>query len=171
METYVQAFTNRFRKRFVFNLLKCISWLFMVFFKGEHNEAYDHEAFLGDEAEQFASLTPEEARVKLGLVVDKIDQDNDTLVTEAELTRWIKETAQRSVDRRTEEFWTRNNPGGEKEISWDKYRAIQYGFLTDSHITNEGGRWIFYLDTLSWLVKFDIWFKYVIFDIFANGQI
>ena len=144
----------------------------MIFItKGEHNEAYDHEAFLGDEAEQFASLTPEEARVKLALVVDKIDQDNDTLVTEAELTKWIKETAQRSVDRRTEEFWTRNNPGGESEISWDKYRAIQYGFLTDSHITNEGGRWIFYLDTLSWLVKFDIWFKYVIFDIFANGQI
>ena len=112
--------------------------------KGEHNDAYDHEAFLGDEAEQFASLTPEEARVKLALVVDKIDQDNDTLVTEAELTRWIKETAQRSVDRRTEEFWRRNNPGGESEISWDKYRAIQYGFLTDSHITDEGGRWIFY---------------------------
>jgi len=109
--------------------------------EGEHNEAYDHEAFLGDEAEQFASLTPEEARVKLALVVDKIDQDNDTLVTEAELTKWIKETAQRSVDRRTEEFWTRNNPGGESEISWDKYRAIQYGFLTDSHIADEGGRW------------------------------
>jgi len=109
--------------------------------EGEHNEAFDHEAFLGDEAEQFASLTHEQARVKLALVVDKIDQDNDTLVTEAELTKWIKETAQRSVDRRTEEFWTRNNPGGESEISWDKYRAIQYGFLTDSHITGEGGRW------------------------------
>ena len=55
------------------------------------------------------------------MVVDKIDGDNDTLITEAELTKWIKETAQRSVDRRTEEFWSRNNPGGELEISWDKY--------------------------------------------------
>lgn len=127
----------------------------MIFYKGEHNEAFDHEAFLGDEAEQFASLTHEQARVKLALVVDKIDQDNDTLVTEAELTKWIKETAQRSVDRRTEEFWTRNNPGGESEISWDKYRAIQYGFLTDSHITGEGGRWVVF--------TLDIWFKYVFF--------
>jgi len=109
--------------------------------QGDHNEAYDHEAFLGDEAEQFASLSPEQARLKLSLVVDKIDRDNDTLVTEAELTWWIKETAQRSVERRTEEFWSRNNPGGEQEISWDKYRAIQYGFLTDSHIADEGGRW------------------------------
>jgi len=108
---------------------------------GEHNAEYDHEAFLGDEAGQFASLTPEQARVKLGLVVDKIDGDNDTLITEAELTKWIKETAQRSVDRRTEEFWSRNNPGGELEISWDKYRAIQYGFLTDNHITDQEGRW------------------------------
>ena len=95
---------------------------------------------MGDDADQFASLTPEEARVKLSLVVNKIDLDNDTLVTEGELTKWIKETAQRSVDRRTEEFWTRNNPGGEVEISWDKYRAIQYGFLTDSHIADESGR-------------------------------
>ena len=95
---------------------------------------------MGDDADQFASLTPEEARVKLSLVVNKIDLDNDTLVTEGELTKWIKETAQRSVDRRTEEFWTRNNPGGEEEISWDKYRAIQYGFLTDSHIADESGR-------------------------------
>ena len=133
------------RKRFFSTIpFERISWLFMVFLKGDHNEAYDHEAFLGDEAGQFASLSPEQARVKLGLVVDKIDRDNDTLVTEAELTRWIKETAQRSVERRTEEFWSRNNPGGEQEISWDKYRAIQYGFLTDSHIADEGGRWIFY---------------------------
>ena len=107
---------------------------------GGHNDAYDHEAFLGEEAEQFASLTTEEAAAKLSLVVDKIDTDNDTLVTVGELRAWIAGTARRSVERRTEEFWRRSNPGGREELGWEEYRAIQYGFLTDGHIT-EGGRW------------------------------
>ena len=103
--------------------------------EGEHNDAFDHELFLGDEAEQFKHLTPEEAGVKLGIVVEKIDKNNDTLITEQELTEWIASTAQRGVQRRVEEFWGRSNPEGRAEISWEEYRAIQYGFLTDGHIT------------------------------------
>ena len=58
---------------------------------GEHREDFDHEAFLGDEAETFRHLSPEEAKVKLAIVVKKIDKDNNTLVTETELTSWIAE--------------------------------------------------------------------------------
>lgn len=36
------------------------------FIDGEHNAAYDHEAFLGDEAKQFDELSPEESRRRLG---------------------------------------------------------------------------------------------------------
>jgi hypothetical protein len=74
---------------------------------GEHNNAFDHEAFLGDQAEQFRELSPEEARTKLGLIVAKIDQDGSGLISEDELTGWIKDTARRSVERRTEEYWGR----------------------------------------------------------------
>jgi len=109
--------------------------------EGGHNDAYDHETFLGEEAEQFASLTAEEAAAKLSLVVDKIDTDNDTLVTVGELAAWIAGTARRGVQRRTEQFWRRSNPGGREEIGWEEYRAIQYGFLTDGHITDDAGRW------------------------------
>jgi len=108
---------------------------------GEHNDEFDHEAFLGDEADQFRHLTPEEAKAKLSIIVDKIDINNDTLITEEELTVWIRDTAKRSVARRTEDFWKRSNPEKKTEISWDEYRAIQYGFLTDGHITNKEGRW------------------------------
>ena len=44
--------------------------------------------------------------------------------------------------RRTEDFWLSSNPDGRPELSWDEYRAIQYGFLTDEHITDKGRRWI-----------------------------
>jgi len=109
---------------------------------GEHNDEYDHEAFLGDEAEEFQHLTPEESKEKLGKIIYKIDMNNDTFVDVNELTVWIKDTANRSATRRTEEFWKQSNPDNRDELSWDEYRSIQYGFLTDGHITDKDGRWI-----------------------------
>ena len=41
---------------------------------GEHDYDYDHEAFLGDEAEEFDHLTPEESQHRLAAIVDKIDK-------------------------------------------------------------------------------------------------
>merc|ERR1719499_410934 len=109
---------------------------------GEHNDDFDHEAFLGDEAEEFRHLTPEESKERLGKIVEKIDANNDTFVDVSELTKWITDTANRSATRRTEEFWAQSNPENRPELSWDEYRAIQYGFLTDGHITDKDGRWI-----------------------------
>merc|ERR1711953_1298059 len=106
----------------------------------DHDLEFDHQAFLGDEAEQFKSLTPEESKERLSKIVLKIDVDNDTLIDLEELTKWIKETQARSVLRRTEDFWLTSNPDMKAELSWDEYRAIQYGFLTDEHITDKDRR-------------------------------
>ena len=46
------------------------------------------------------------------------------------------------MPRRTEDFWLSSNPDGRPELSWDEYRAIQYGFLTDEHITDRERRWV-----------------------------
>ena len=64
---------------------------------GEHNVEFDHEAFLGDQVEEFKHLTPEESKLRLVKIVKKIDVDNDTLIGLDELTVWIKETQKRSV--------------------------------------------------------------------------
>ena len=64
---------------------------------GEHDLEFDHEAFMGDEAEEFKHLTPEESKEKLIKIVKKIDVDNDTLIDLEELTNWIKDTQKRSV--------------------------------------------------------------------------
>lgn len=34
--------------------------------KGEHNDEYDHEAFLGKQKKSFDQLTPEESKERLG---------------------------------------------------------------------------------------------------------
>lgn len=40
----------------------------------QHDVDYDHEAFLGEEAHDFDSLSPEESIQRLGQIVDRIDK-------------------------------------------------------------------------------------------------
>ena len=79
----------------------------------EHNAQYDHEAFLGeDQAHEFDTLTPAESKRRLGLVLtyecricipnfssrviaDKVDTNNDGVITKEELMAWITHIARR----------------------------------------------------------------------------
>ena len=79
---------------------------------GKHNDAFDHQAFLGERSTEFANLTTEEAGLRLGLIFDQIDEDNSTTISEVELTQWIKAVAKERVDVRVDEFWGRSNPSG-----------------------------------------------------------
>ena len=109
---------------------------------GVHNAEFDHDAFLGDEAREFKNLSPEESKNRLANIFLKIDTDNDTFIDGTELKKWIIDTQERSIVRRTEEFWSGSNPELKPELSWDEYRAIQYGFLTDEHISDKDRRWV-----------------------------
>ena len=79
---------------------------------GKHNDAFDHQVFLGERSAEFANLTEEEAGLRLGLIFDQIDEDNSTSMSEVELTKWIKAVAKERVDVRVDEFWGRCNPSG-----------------------------------------------------------
>ena len=72
---------------------------------GEHDYDYDHEAFFGDEAEEFDHLTPEESQHRLAAIVDKIDKDGDGYVTFEEMRDWIKFTQKRYVSEDVERQW------------------------------------------------------------------
>ena len=109
---------------------------------GLHDAEFDHDAFLGDEVTEFKNLTPEESKNRLANIFHKIDSNNDTFIDGTELTKWIVDTQERSITRRTEEFWSSSNPEKKPELSWDEYRAIQYGFLTDEHISDKDRRWV-----------------------------
>lgn len=41
------------------------------------------------EAEEFDDLDPEEAKQRLGLLIEKMDKDGDKRITRAELKQWI----------------------------------------------------------------------------------
>ncbi|XP_065359331.1 calumenin-B [Calliphora vicina] len=97
---------------------------------GQHNAQYDHEQFLGeDEAKTFDQLAPEESKRRLGLIVDKIDEDNDGLITISELKKWIEYTQRRYIDEDVDRQWRTHNPDGNLTISWESYRRDVYGFM------------------------------------------
>lgn len=100
------------------------------FADGHHNAQYDHEQFLGeDEAKTFDQLPPEESKRRLGLIVDKIDEDKDGFVTISELKKWIEYTQRRYIDEDVDRQWRQHNPDSNVTISWESYRRDVYGFI------------------------------------------
>lgn len=102
------------------------------YINSQHNPAYDHEAFLGEEAKTFDQLTPEESTRRLGIIVDKIDKDNDGYVTQEELKDWIIYTQQRYIRDDVERQWRSHNPEGKEKLFWTEYKAMVYGDM-DEH--------------------------------------
>lgn len=97
---------------------------------GEHNTQFDHEAFLGaDEAKKFDDLTPEESKRRLGLIVDRIDENKDNFIDMAELKAWIQYTQRRYIDEDVDRVWRQHNPNNESAIDWEVYRKTVYGFM------------------------------------------
>lgn len=95
----------------------------------QHNAQYDHDAFLGEEAKTFDQLPPEESKRRLGLIVDKIDTDNNGKITREELKDWIRFTQKRYISEDVERQWQAQNPTNEETISWENYQKLVYGFL------------------------------------------
>lgn len=97
----------------------------------QHNSAFDHEAFLGEEAKTFDQLSPEESTRRLGLIVDRIDHDKDGYVTQEELKDWIMYTQQRYIRDDVERQWSSHNPEGKEKLPWTEYKAMVYHDLDE----------------------------------------
>ncbi|XP_045176472.1 calumenin-B-like isoform X2 [Mercenaria mercenaria] len=96
--------------------------------EGEHNNDYDHDAFLGQkEARDFDQLTPEESKEKLGFIVDKIDRNHDAFITEDELQHWIQYVQKKYIIEDTERMWKEHEVGDGK-LTWESYRQRTYGY-------------------------------------------
>ncbi|XP_051898945.1 reticulocalbin-3 isoform X1 [Pristis pectinata] len=90
---------------------------------------FDHEAFLGKEgAKTFDQLTPEESKERLGKIVDRIDQDQDGLITADELTAWIKRAQNRYIDENVNRHWKDYDLNQDGKVSWDEYKNTTYGY-------------------------------------------
>lgn len=103
----------------------------------QNNYEYDHEAFLGqEEARTFDLLTPEESRRRLGVIVGKMDQNQDGFVNEEELKFWIKASQQKHVSDSVATQWNDFDLNQDGLISWDEYRNVTYGSYLDDPQTD-----------------------------------
>jgi len=106
-----------------------------------HNVEYDHEAFLGEDAKKFDQLTPEESRRRLGIIVDKIDNNADGHVSQEELKDWIRFTQRRYITDDVDRQWKTHNPEDKEKISWEEYKKMLYGFMDDMDGTEDEESW------------------------------
>ncbi|PAA94167.1 hypothetical protein BOX15_Mlig000851g1 [Macrostomum lignano] len=98
----------------------------------EDDHKYDHEAFLGKEdSSKFDKMSPEESKANLGKIVDKIDKDNDGMVTEKELSDWIDYISKRYVTEDSRKQFLDYASSPADKLSWDTYKARNFGKDTD----------------------------------------
>lgn len=98
--------------------------------EGEHEEDYDHDAFLGEElSDEFDRLDPDESVRRLGVIVDKIDSDKDGFVTLAEMQAWIKGTQKKYVEEDVDRQWKDYGMDAQGKLSWEAYRQKVFGFV------------------------------------------
>ena len=94
----------------------------------EHDVRYDHEAFLGPEADLFEHLTPEESKRRLKTIVIKlIDTNRDGLVSPDELSVWIEKQRKAFMYEDVDKRIKKEDKDGDGEISWDEYSKSEYG--------------------------------------------
>ena len=98
---------------------------------------YDHEAFVGsEEAEKFDELPEEESIRRLGMIVDKIDEDGDGSVTETELEKWIIFTQTRYVREDSDKQFKTHDKDKDGKVHWDEYKEATYGFLSEKDLSD-----------------------------------
>lgn len=94
----------------------------------EHDVRYDHEAFLGPEADTFAHLKPEESKRRLKTIVTKlIDTNKDSLVSREELSVWIEKQRKAFMYEDVDKRIAKEDKDGDGEISWEEYSKAEYG--------------------------------------------
>ncbi|EDO47673.1 predicted protein, partial [Nematostella vectensis] len=114
---------------------------------GVHNPEYDHDAFLGQDKKEFDSLTPQESKRRLGLIVDRIDKDQDGRITYTEMKEWINYAGNRyafddgdrlwkAIKKREEQIAKKENKSFNPDapIDWDLYKEDAFGkTITDAN--------------------------------------
>jgi len=96
---------------------------------------YDHDAMLGEErAETFEDLPEEEARNRLLIIFDKIDEDKNGKLSETELSQWIRYVTSKYVQEDSKKMFQECDENNDEFVAWEEYQKANYDMITgDQH--------------------------------------
>lgn len=95
--------------------------------EGEHSSEYDHEAFLGDQKQEFDELSPEEAKKRLKTLTKKVDKDSDGFVSVEELKQWVKGVFDKKLFEGVDTDINEKDADKDGAISWNEYVKATFG--------------------------------------------
>lgn len=101
-----------------------------------HNVEFDHEAILGSvkDAEEFDSLSPEESRKRLAVIIRNMDLNNDKHVDKEELKKWITESFSKLSREEAKERLQEADDNHDESVSWAEYLQM-FGVDNEDEIT------------------------------------
>ena len=105
---------------------------------GVHDASFDHEAILGStrEAEEFDQLSPDEAKKRLSLLVDKMDESGDGLIDKTELKNWILASFKSLSKEESSERFEDSDLNRDGVVTWLEYRQEEFDIDEDEDVEN-----------------------------------
>ncbi|XP_015519181.2 reticulocalbin-2 [Neodiprion pinetum] len=96
---------------------------------GDHHQEFDHEAILGSvkQAEEFDKLPPETAKERLGILLTKMDLNNDQYIERNELKAWILRSFSMLSTEESEDRLDDADANEDGRVSWDEILQDTYG--------------------------------------------
>eukprot|EP00096_Caligus_rogercresseyi_P001308 TRINITY_DN1207_c0_g1_i1.p1 TRINITY_DN1207_c0_g1~~TRINITY_DN1207_c0_g1_i1.p1 ORF type:complete len:324 (+),score=121.56 TRINITY_DN1207_c0_g1_i1:87-1058(+) len=108
---------------------------------GEEDHSFDHEAILGSskEADEFQTLSPEEAKARLAILLSKMDRNGNRKIENTELRSWILRSFKSLSLEESNERLLETDEDQDGFVSWSEYMKEEFG-LSDfdpSMLNNE----------------------------------
>ncbi|XP_033331412.1 reticulocalbin-2 [Megalopta genalis] len=96
---------------------------------GEHHQEFDHEAILGSvkEAEEFDKLPIEESKRRLGILLTKMDLNNNKFIERNELKAWILRSFSMLSDEDSQDRLEDTDSDKDGKVSWAEILQDMYG--------------------------------------------
>lgn len=119
-------------------------------YQGSHHDLrYDHDAFLGPDAQKFEEFPAEESKKKLEIIVTtKIDINKDNEVSLQELEAWIEKQRKAFMYEAVEKNIKQEDKDGDGKITWEEYKKERFGEwdnLPKDHVSMEFKATVSYL--------------------------
>eukprot|EP00794_Sanderia_malayensis_P018019 gene18019-19823_t len=109
----------------------------------KHSLDDDHSLFLGQQLkDEFDSLTMDESKRRLRLLIPHIDLNKDGFVSFDEMETWITHKMKRfEIKEDAQALYRESDRNFDEQVTWDEFCIRQYGFLeTDDSGIAEAGK-------------------------------